>query len=99
MNRSAVALVWLGLTQFIALASLLAWFPLVGFSLMAFDSGAPPPQARAMLAMIWGYPLLPIVCSILAWRAWRAGNTRRSMIATSLPLLWPLVMAGIFLWM
>ncbi|HEX8903662.1 MAG TPA: hypothetical protein VF771_02330 [Longimicrobiaceae bacterium] len=92
-SRTAPAL-WLVATQALALASLAAWGLITGFSLVSRgpqSAGALMP--RPLLYLFWIYPVLPLACSVAAWRAFRRGDARRAVawsavvLAGSLPLL------------
>ena len=67
-KRSIVTLIWLIVSQLMALASLLFWVLVAGLSVMAFDEG-PSPTAWAIVIAVWAYPLFPLVMAIGAWIA------------------------------
>ena len=87
-SRTGPAL-WLVATQALALASIAAWLLVAGFSFIASGpAGAggglfPAP----LLWVLWGYPLLPVVCSVAAWRAFRRRDVRRAVTWTSVQLI------------
>jgi hypothetical protein len=89
------AVIWLIITQILAVLSLFLWLIMAGLSLLAFDTGY---KLLAMLfvAMSWLYPLLPIGCATLARWLYRHGKQRSSLITTSIPqvVVLPLVLYG-----
>ena len=62
-------LIWLIVSQVLALVSLVLWLAAAGLSVMAFDAGETP-QAWAFVITIWSYPILPIILAISAWIAY-----------------------------
>lgn len=79
-------LAWLIITQLLGLLSLLPWLVISGLSFMAFDAGYSI-TAVVFVGLIWSYPLLPIICSIVAWVAYARGQTTTALVSTSIPLL------------
>jgi uncharacterized BrkB/YihY/UPF0761 family membrane protein len=67
-KRSIVTLIWLIVSQLIALATLPFWLVVAGLSVMAFDEGGSP-TAWAIVIAAWAYPLFPLVMAIGAWIA------------------------------
>jgi hypothetical protein len=67
-KRSTATLIWLIVSQLMALASLWLWIIAAGLSVMAFDSGDSP-EARRMVLTVWAYPIFPLVMAIGAWLA------------------------------
>ncbi len=84
--RSRGALAWLIISQVLALLSLLPWLVIAGLSVMAFDAGYST-EAVLFVGTIWAYPLLPLVCSGVAWILYVKHRTRGALIATSIPML------------
>ena len=88
VSRTGPAL-WLVATQALALASIAAWLLVAGFSFIASGPASaggglfPAP----LLWALWGYPVLPIVCSVAAWRAFRRRDLRRAVTWTSVQLV------------
>jgi len=62
-------LIWLIVSQCLALASLLFWLVAAGLSVMAFDSGVTQ-QAWNFVIAVWAYPIRPIGFAIAAWIAY-----------------------------
>jgi hypothetical protein len=84
--RSRGALIWLIVSQVLAALSLLPWLLIAGLSVMAFDAGFST-GAALFVGAIWAYPLLPLVCSVVAWVCYIKHRTRGAVIATSIPML------------
>lgn len=86
---------WLIVSQVLYLLSLLPWLGMSGLAFMAFDApGSTEMWGPWIFAgTIWAYPLLPLVCSIAAWIAYRRGRTRGAAVLTSVPML--LVVLGL----
>ncbi|HYJ79756.1 MAG TPA: hypothetical protein VEW03_09160 [Longimicrobiaceae bacterium] len=93
------ALLWLVATQLVVLLSLAPWAVVAGFSFVALDPGAPdPPGVWVARLAVWAYPLLPLACSVLAWRAYRRGSIRRAVTLAALALLAALLLLAYVIW-
>jgi hypothetical protein len=84
-------LIWLIISQVLALASLLFWLVMAGLSVMAFDSGSTP-EAWAFVIAVWSYPIWPIVFTIAAWIAYARKKDRAAGILTTFTFLPVLVL-------
>jgi len=84
--RRRPLVIWLVLSQLIALASLQVWFVIASLSLSAFDSGYTP-AAAIFVGSIWLYPLFPLLCAALAWLSYRDKRDILAASLTSLPIL------------
>lgn len=84
-------LVWLIVSQVLAVASLLLWLVVAGLSVMAFDSGETP-QAWAFVITVWSYPIFPIVMAIGAWIAYRRRRNILSGILSGLTFFPPFLL-------
>jgi hypothetical protein len=62
-------LIWLIVSQVLALASLFFWLLMAGLSVMAFDSGVTQ-EAWNFVIAVWLYPIWPIVFAVAAWVAY-----------------------------
>jgi uncharacterized BrkB/YihY/UPF0761 family membrane protein len=82
-KHSVVTLIWLVVSQLIALASLGLWVIAAGFSVMAFDQGDSP-EARRFVLIVWAYPLFPLVMAIGAWIAFAFRRNRLAAILSGL---------------
>jgi hypothetical protein len=67
-KRSTGTLIWLIVSQLMAVASLWLWLLAAGLSVMAFDEGVSR-EAWTMVLTVWAYPLFPLVMAIGAWIA------------------------------
>lgn len=84
-------LIWLIVSQLLALASLVFWLLVAGLSVMAFDSGVTA-EAWAFVIAVWSYPIWPIVFTIAAWIAYARRRDRLAAILTTLTFLPVLVL-------
>ena len=79
-KRSIVTLIWLIVSQLLAVSTLLFWVLVAGLSVMAFDEGSSP-EAWTFVIAVWTYPLFPLVMAIGAWIAF---GFRRNWLAAIL---------------
>jgi hypothetical protein len=82
-------LIWLLVSQVLALASLVVWLLMAGLSVMAFDSGVTQ-EAWNFVIAVWLYPIWPITFAIAAWVAyWRKKDKLAGILTTFtfLPIL------------
>ena len=89
-------LIWLIVSQILAVASLLFWLLVAATSVMAFDSGQTP-QAWAFVITVWSYPIFPIAMAIGAWIAYARRKNILAAILSGLTFALPLLFF-IFLW-
>ncbi len=95
--RSKGLLIWLIVSQVLAVASLVFWLVVAGLSFMAFDAGETP-QAWAFVITIWAYPIFPIVMAIGAWIAYARRRNILSAILSGLTFALPVLLyIGLFL--
>ena len=95
-KRSRGILIWLIVSQLLAVGSLLIWALMAGLSVMAFDSGVTP-EAWAFVIAIWAYPLFPLLMAIGAWVAFAFHKNRLAAILSGLTFA-PPILFYIFLW-
>ena len=82
-------LIWLIISQVLALASLVVWLLMAGLSVMAFDSGVTQ-EAWNFVIAVWLYPIWPILFAIASWVAyWRRRDKLAGVLTTFtfLPIL------------
>ena len=79
-------LIWLIISQLLALASLVFWLFVAGISVMAFDSGVTP-EAWTFVIAVWSYPIWPIIFTIAAWIAYARKKDRLAGVLTTLTFL------------
>lgn len=89
-------LIWLIVSQLLALGSLLIWLVVAGLSVMAFDSGESQ-AAWTFVIAVWSYPIIPALLIIGAWIAYAR---RRNVLAAVLSGLSfaPPILLYLFLW-
>jgi uncharacterized BrkB/YihY/UPF0761 family membrane protein len=74
-KRSIVTLIWLIVSQLLAIATLVFWLVVAGLSVMAFDEGSSP-AAWIFVIAVWAYPLFPLVTAVGAWIAFAFRKNR-----------------------
>lgn len=79
-------LIWLILSQLLALASLVFWLFAAGISVMAFDAGVTT-EAWTFVIAVWSYPIWPIVFTITSWIAYARKKDRLAGVLTTLTFL------------
>ena len=82
-------LIWLILSQVLALLSLIVWLVVAGLSVMAFDSGVST-EAWTFVIAVWSYLIWPLGFAIAAWVAYARKKDRLAgvlTIFTFLPVL------------
>ncbi len=79
-------LIWLFISQALAVLSLFFWLLMAGLSVMAFDSGVTA-QAWTFVIVVWSYPLWPIVFAIASWIAYARHRDRLAAVLTTLTFL------------
>ena len=84
-------LIWMILSQVLALASLVFWLFAAGISVMAFDSGVTA-EAWTFVIAVWSYPIWPIAFTVAAWIAYARKKDRLAGILTTLTFLPVLVL-------
>ena len=84
-------LIWLIISQVLALISLVFWLLVAGLSVMAFDSGVTA-EAWTFVIIVWSYPIWPIVFTIASWIAYARKKDRLAGILTTLTFLPMLVL-------
>ena len=89
-------LIWLILSQLLAVGSLLFWALVAGLSVMAFDSGESS-LAWTIVILVWAYPLFPLLMAIGAWVAFASRKNRLAAVLSGLTFL-PPVLLLVLLW-
>jgi hypothetical protein len=90
-KRRTGLLIWLIVSQLLAIASLLFWALVAGLSVMAFDEGASP-IAWAIVIAVWAYPLFPLLMAIGAWVAFAFRKNRLAAVLTGLTFAPPVLL-------
>jgi len=89
-------LIWLIISQLLALASLVFWLLAAGFSVMAFDAGVTR-EAWNFVIVIWAYPIWPLVFTLAAWIAYARKKDKLSVVLTTLTFL-PVLLLILVIW-
>lgn len=87
---------WLIVSQILAVASLFIWVLMAGLSVMAFDSGVTQEAWNVVIA-VWLYPIFPLVMIIMAWIAFIKRKNRLAAITSGLSFA-PPILFYILLW-
>jgi hypothetical protein len=82
-KRRTGLLIWLIVSQLLAIGSLWFWALVAGLSVMAFDEGGSP-VAWAIVITVWLYPLFPLIMAISAWIAFAFRKNRLAAVLTGL---------------
>ncbi|MBN1450209.1 MAG: hypothetical protein JW963_04265 [Anaerolineales bacterium] len=83
--------IWLILSQLLAVASLLIWTLVAGLSVMAFDSGVTK-EAWTFVIVVWSYPIFPLLMVIGAWIAFARRKNTLSAIFSGLSFAPPILL-------
>ena len=88
--------IWLILSQLLAVVSLLIWLLVAGLSVMAFDSGVTT-EAWTVVIVVWSYPIFPLLMVIAAWVAFARRKNILSAVFSGLSFA-PPIFLYLFLW-
>lgn len=89
-------LIWMIVSQILAVVSLVPWLVMAGLSVMAFDQGSTP-EAWTFVIAVWSYPILPIILVIAAWVAYARRRNRTAAVLSGFSFAPPFLLY-IFLW-
>jgi hypothetical protein len=84
-------LIWLILSQLLALGSLLIWLVVAGLSVMAFDAGVTA-EAWTFVIVVWSYPLFPLVMIVGAWIAFAKQWNKTAAVLSGLSFAPPILL-------
>jgi hypothetical protein len=90
-KRRTGLLIWMIVSQLLAIGSLWIWVLVAGLSVMAFDSGDSP-VAWAIVLTVWAYPLFPLLMAIGAWVAFAFRKNRLAAVLTGLTFAPPVLL-------
>jgi hypothetical protein len=90
-KRRTGLLIWMIVSQLLAIGSLVIWAFLAGMSVMAFDSGESR-VAWAIVLTVWAYPLFPLLMAIGAWVAFAFRKNRLAAVLTGLTFAPPVLL-------
>ena len=89
-QRRTGLLIWMIVSQLLAIGSLWFWVLVAGLSVMAFDSGDSR-VAWAIVLTVWAYPLFPLVMAIGAWIAFAFRRNRLAAVLSGLSFAPPIL--------
>jgi hypothetical protein len=95
-KRRIGTLIWLIVSQLMAVGSLLIWALLAGLSGMAADEGTSP-QVVTFILVIWAYPIFPLIMAIGAWIAFACRKNWLAAILSGMTIAPPVLLA-LFVW-
>ena len=90
-KRRTGLLIWLIISQLLALGSLFLWVIVAGLSVMAFDEGGSP-EAWAFVIAVWVYPLFPLLMAIGVWMAFAFRKDRLAAVLSGLSFVPPVLL-------
>ena len=82
--------IWMIVSQILALLSLIIWLLVAGLSVMAFDSGVSA-EAWTFVIVVWSYPLIPLVLVIGSWIAFARRRNRLAAVLSGLSFAPPVL--------
>ena len=82
--------IWMIVSQILALLSLIIWLLVAGLSVMAFDSGVSA-EAWTFVIVVWSYPLIPLVLVIGSWIAFARHRNRLAAVLSGLSFAPPML--------
>lgn len=85
-SAQSPVLVWLIISQILAVASLFFWLLAAGLSVMAFDSGVST-EAWTFVIAVWSYPVWPLGFAIASWIAYARRKDRLAVVLTTFTFL------------
>ncbi|NWG07174.1 MAG: hypothetical protein HXY35_10890 [Chloroflexi bacterium] len=83
-------LIWMIVSQILAVVSLVPWLLMAGLSVMAFDQGSTP-EAWTFVIAVWSYPIIPIILVIAAWVAYARRRNRAAAVLSGFSFAPPLL--------
>ena len=95
-KRRTSLLIWLIVSQLLAVGSLVIWAFLAGMSVMAFDEGQSP-EAWTLVLTVWAYPIFPLLMAIGAWVAFGFRKNRLAAVLSGITFAPPILLI-LILW-
>ena len=95
-KRRTGLLIWLIVSQLLAVGSLVIWAFLAGMSVMAFDEGQSP-EAWTLVLTVWAYPIFPLLMAIGAWVAFGFRKNRLAAVLSGITFAPPILLI-LILW-
>jgi hypothetical protein len=96
-KRRTGLVIWLIVSQLLAVASLLLWLVMVGVSAMAAFADGASPADWAMVISVCAYPLFPLILAFSAWIAFVLHKNRLAAVLGGLTILPPVVLIVVIL--
>ncbi|MBI5943429.1 MAG: hypothetical protein HY864_03600 [Chloroflexi bacterium] len=93
-KRSTGLLIWMIVSQLLAVGSLAIWLVVAGLSFMAFDAGETP-AAWAFVTVVWSYPIIPLGLSIGGWVAYAKRKNKLAVVLSGLSFAPPILFGGL----
>jgi uncharacterized membrane protein len=90
-KRRTGLVIWMIVSQLLAIGSLLFWALVAGLSVMAFDEGSSP-VAWTIVLTVWAYPLFPLLMAIGAWIAFAFRKNRLAAVLSGVTFMPPLLL-------
>jgi uncharacterized BrkB/YihY/UPF0761 family membrane protein len=90
-KRRTGLVIWMIVSQLLAIGSLLFWVLVAGLSVMAFDEGSSP-VAWTIVLTVWAYPLFPLLMAIGAWVAFAFRKNRLAAVLSGVTFMPPLLL-------
>jgi hypothetical protein len=90
-KRRTGLVIWMIVSQLLAIGSLLFWVLVAGLSVMAFDEGSSP-VAWTIVLTVWAYPLFPLLMAIGAWIAFAFRKNRLAAVLSGVTFMPPLLL-------
>jgi len=87
-KRRTGLLIWLIVSQLVAVGSLAIWALVAGLSVMAFDEGQSE-KAWTIVLMVWAYPIFPLLMAIGAWIAFAYRRNRLAAVLSGMTFVVP----------
>ena len=87
-------LIWMIVSQVLTVVTLVVWLVMAGLAVMAFDAGVTP-QATTFVAVVWAYPIFPLILVSAAWIAFARRKNRLAGILSGLSFSLPVLAYGI----
>jgi hypothetical protein len=96
-KRRTGLLIWLIVSQLLAVASLWLWLVMVGVSSMAVFADGATVADWAVVLSVCAYPLLPLIMAFGAWIAFVLHKNRLAAVLTGLTIVPPAVLVVVIL--
>jgi len=89
-------IIWMILSQLLAVGSLVIWLLMAGLSVMAFDSGVTA-EAWTIVILVLSYPIFPLAIIIGSWIAYKRHKNTLAAVLSGFSFAPPLLCI-VFIW-